>query len=174
MALILGSKRIESKRGSDQMLLKIYTAFHVVISLLGIATGFVVMAGMITADPLDRWTECFLITTIATSVTGFFFPVKRLMPAHVVGVISLVILALAVYARYPAHLAGSWRWIYVATAVGAQYLNVFVLVVQMFQKIPVLNRLAPTQKEPPFQIAQGAVLVVFVAWGILTGVRFHV
>jgi hypothetical protein len=156
------------------MLLKIYTAFHVVISLLGILAGFVVMAGMIAASPLDRWTAFFLITTIATSVTGFFFPVERLMPAHVVGVISLVILALALYARYPAHLAGSWRWIYVGTAVGAQYLNVFVLVVQMFQKIPFLKLLAPTQKERPFQLAQAAVLVGFVGWGILAGLRFHV
>jgi drug/metabolite transporter (DMT)-like permease len=154
------------------MILRIYTALHVVISLLGILAGFVVMAGMITASPLDRWTAFFLITTIATSVTGFFFPIERLTPAHVVGVISLVILALAVYARYPAHLAGSWRWIYVATAVGAQYLNVFVLVVQMFQKIPSLKLLAPTQKERPFQIAQAAVLVGFVAWGILAGLRF--
>ena len=111
--------------------------------------------------------------TIATSVTGFFFPATRLTPAHVVGLISLVILALAVYARYPAHLAGSWRWIYVATAVGAQYLNVFVLVVQMFQKIPSLKRLAPTQTERPFQLAQAAVLIGFIAWGILAGLRFH-
>jgi len=156
------------------MILKIHTAFHVVISLLGILAGFVVMAGMIAASPLDRWTELFLIMTIATSVTGFFFPAKSLTPAHVVGVISLAILALAVYARYPAHLAGSWRWIFVATAVAAQYLNVFVLVVQMFQKIPALKRLAPTQKEPPFQLAQAAVLIVFVAWGICAGLRFHV
>ena len=156
------------------MILRIYTLFHVVISLLGILAGFVVMAGMLTADPLDGWTKFFLVTTIATSVTGFFFPAKSVTPAHVVGVISLVILALAVYARYPAHLAGSWRWIYVASAVGAQYLNVFVLVVQMFQKIPSLKLLAPTQKERPFQLAQGAVLVVFVAWGILAGLKFQV
>ena len=156
------------------MILKIYTAFHVVISLLGILAGFVVMAGMITANPLDGWTAFFLIMTIATSVTGFFFPVRGLTPALVVGVISLAILTLAVYARYPAHLAGSWRWIYVATAVSAQYLNVFVLVVQMFQKVQSLKRLAPTQKEPPFQLAQGVVLVVFVVWGILAGLRFHV
>jgi hypothetical protein len=155
------------------MILKIYTAFHVVISLLGILAGFVVMVGMVTANPLDGWTEVFLITTIATSVTGFFFPVQRLTPAHVVGVISLAILALAVYARYPAQLAGSWRWIYVATAVGAQYLNVFVLVVQMFQKIPSLKLLAPTQTEKPFQLAQAAVLVAIVAWGILAGLLFH-
>ena len=156
------------------MILKLYTAIHVVISLVGIVSGFVVMAGMITAHPLDGWTKVFLITTVATSVTGFFFPYKGVTPAQVVGVISLVVLALAICARYPAHLAGSWRWIYVATAVSAQYFNVFVLVVQMFQKIPSLKLLAPTQKERPFQLAQAAVLIVFVAWGVLAGLRFHV
>ncbi|HEX4824318.1 MAG TPA: hypothetical protein VFV19_08380 [Candidatus Polarisedimenticolaceae bacterium] len=156
------------------MLLKAYTAFHVVISVLGILAGFVVMVGMVTADPMDRWTAFFLVTTVATSVTGFFFPVSRVTPAHVVGVISLAILALAVYARYPAHLAGSWRWIFVATAVAAQYFNVFVLVVQMFQKIPSLKALAPTQKERPFQLTQAAVLFAFVAWGVLAALRFHV
>jgi hypothetical protein len=156
------------------MILKLYTVFHVVISLLGILAGFIVMAGMISANPLHGWTKVFLVMTVATSVTGFFFPIERLTPAHVVGVISLAVLALAVYARYPAQLAGSWRWIYVATAVAAQYFNVFVLVVQMFQKIPSLKLLAPTQKERPFQLAQAAVLVVFVAWGILAGLRFHV
>lgn len=156
------------------MILRLYTAFHVAISLLGILGGFIVMCGMITSDPMDGWTKFFLVMTVATSVTGFFFPFVRLTPAYVVGVISLVVLALAIYARYPAHLAGSWRWIYVATAVAAQYFNVFVLVVQMFQKIPGLKRLAPTQKEPPFQIAQALVLIVFVGWGIVAGLRFHV
>jgi hypothetical protein len=155
------------------MILKTYTAIHVVVSLLGILAGFVVMVGMITAHPLDGWTGFFLIMTIATSVTGFFFPAKHVTPAHVVGVISLVSLALAVYALYSAHLAGSWRWIYVVSAVAAQYFNVFVLIVQMFQKIPSLKLLAPTQKERPFQLAQGAVLVLFVAWGIFAGLRFH-
>ena len=155
------------------MILRIYTAIHVVISLLGIFSGFVVMTGMLTADPMDGWTKFFLITTIATSVTGFFFPAKHVTPAHIVGVLSMLVLAPAVYAKYPGQLAGSWRWIYVATAVAAQYFNVFVLVAQLFQKIPSLKVLAPTQRERPFQLAQGAVLVVFVAWGILAGLRFH-
>lgn len=155
------------------MILRLYTVFHVVISLLGILAGFVVMCGMITADPMDGWTKFFLVMTVATSVTGFFFPFERLTPALVVGALSLVILAVAIYARYPAHLAGHWRWIYVATAVAAQYFNVFVLVVQMFMKIPALKRLAPTQKEPPFQIAQALVLIAFVVWGIFAGLRFH-
>jgi hypothetical protein len=156
------------------MILKLYTQFHVVISLVGILAGFVVMAGMIASNPMDGWTKVFLVMTVATSVTGFFFPIERLTPALVVGVISLAVLALAVYARYPGQLAGSWRWIYVATAVTAQYFNVFVLVVQMFQKIPSLKVLAPTQKERPFQLVQALVLVVFVAWGIFAGLRFHV
>jgi hypothetical protein len=155
------------------MILRIYTAIHVIISLLGIVSGFVVMTGMLTSDPMDGWTKFFLITTIATSVTGFFFPAKHVTPAHIVGVISMVVLALAVYAKYPGQLAGSWRWIYVATAVAAQYFNVFVLVVQLFQKIPSLKVLAPTQRERPFQVAQGAVLVGFVAWGVFAGLRFH-
>jgi len=155
------------------VILRIYTAIHVVISLLGIFSGFVVMTGMLTADPMDGWTKFFLITTIATSVTGFFFPAKHVTPAHIVGVLSMLVLAPAVYAKYPGQLAGSWRWIYVATAVAAQYFNVFVLVAQLFQKIPSLKVLAPTQRERPFQLAQGAVLVVFVAWGILAGLRFH-
>ena len=156
------------------MILKTYTLVHVVLSLLGIAAGFVVMGGLLTADPHEGWTKFFLVTTILTSVTGFFFPVKRLMPSHIVGVLSLIVLGLAVYARYPGHLAGSWRWIYVAGAVAGQYFNVFVLIVQMFQKIPALNRLAPTQKETPFKLTQGLVLVFFVVMGVLAGLRFHV
>ena len=116
------------------MILRIYTIIHVVISLLGIASGFVVIYGLLNADPLDGWTKCFLWTTILTSVTGFFFPFKRLMPSHVFGVISLVVLPAAIYARYSAHLVGGWRLTYVTCAIFAQYLNVFVLIVQMFQK----------------------------------------
>ncbi|MEI9951705.1 MAG: hypothetical protein WDO74_22680 [Pseudomonadota bacterium] len=136
-------------------MLKLFTQFHVLISLLGIASGFVVVFGMLTGDPLDGWTAFFLATTIATSVTGFMFPFEKLLPSHIVGAISLVLLGLAVYARYAAHLAGSYAWIYVVCAVIAQYLNFFVLIVQSFQKIPALKKLAPTQTETPFKIAQG-------------------
>src|SRR5262245_26311099 len=156
------------------MILRIYTIFHVIISLLGILSGFVIMYGMLTSNPLDDWTKFFLVTTVATSVTGFFFPVKKLMPSHIVGIISLVVLAAAIYARYPGHLAGSWRWIYVVTAIVAQYLNVFVLVVQMFQKIPALKAMAPNQNEPPFKIAQSIVLLLFVVLGILAVNRFQI
>ena len=156
------------------MILKIFTLIHVFISLLGIFSGFVVMAGMINADPMEGWTKFFLWTTVLTSVTGFFFPFKRLMPSHIFGVISLLVLAAVIYARYPLHLTGGWRLTYVIGAIFAQYLNVFVLVVQMFQKIPALNKLAPTQKEPPFAVAQLVVLVAFIALGVFAAIRFSV
>ena len=156
------------------MILRIYTIIHVVISLLGILSGFVVIVGMFAANPLNDWTVFFLTTTVATSVTGFFFPVKRLMPSHIVGIISLVVLAVVIYARYPAQLAGNWRWTYVVGAVLAQYLNFFVLIVQCFQKIPALKAIAPTQKEPPFAITQLLFLILFVVLGVVAVMKFHV
>ena len=155
------------------MILRVLTIIHVIISLLGIFSGFVVITGMHNADPMDGWTRFFLWTTVLTSVTGFMFPFQRLLPSHIFGVISLVVLAAVIYARYPGQLAGGWRLTYVIGAVVAQYLNVFVLVVQMFQKIPALKKFAPTQKEPPFALTQLAVLIAFVALGILAATRFH-
>jgi hypothetical protein len=153
--------------------MKIFTIVHVIISLMGIAAGFVVMYGMLTGMRLEGWTLLFLITTVLTSVTGFGFPFTRLLPSHVVGIISLVVLAAAIYALYVGHLEGAWRWIYVITALLAQYLNVFVLVVQLFQKVPAMHALAPTQSEPPFAITQFVVLVLFVVFGILAVIKFH-
>jgi hypothetical protein len=115
----------------------------------------------------------FLVTTILTSVTGFFFPVERLLPSHIVGIISLVVLAVSLVALYVRRLAGASRWVYVSTAVFALYLNVFVLVVQAFLKISFLEALAPTQGEPPFAIAQGVVLLAFVVLGFLAVRSFH-
>jgi hypothetical protein len=153
--------------------LQTLTLVHVAISLAGILSGLVVLAGMLADKRLNGWTAFFLLTTVATSVTGFFFPFHHFMPSHAVGLISLVILALAIYARYPRHLAGGWRKVYVITAVLALYLNVFVLIVQMFQKIPALKDLAPTQTEPPFKITQLAVLGFFVLLGIAAAIRFR-
>ena len=147
-------------------MLKLFTQLHVAISLLGIVAGFVVIFGMLTGAALDGWTALFLATTILTSVTGFMFPFQKLLPSHIVGLISLLLLGLAVYARYGAHLSGSFAWLYVVCAVMAQYLNFFVLIVQSFQKVPALNKLAPTQTETPFKIAQGVALLVFVGLGI--------
>jgi hypothetical protein len=154
------------------MLLAIYTLIHVAISLVGIATGLVVLRGLLTGQRLDRWTSIFLATTVATSVTGFGFPFVHVLPSHVVGVLSLVVLAPAIYARYPARMAGHWRWIYVVGAVIALYFNVFVLVVQLFLKVPALNAVAPTQTEAPFVAAQLVVLLAFIVLGVLAVRRF--
>jgi hypothetical protein len=148
------------------------TVVHVAISLAGILSGFVVIQGLLTAKRLERWTQFFLATTILTSVTGFLFPIHGLTPGLVLGIVSLVLLTLAVAARYSRHLAGNWSRVYAVSAVTAQYLNVLVLIVQSFQKIPVLHALAPTQSEPAFVVTQVAALAVFVALGVLTGVRF--
>ena len=155
------------------MILAIYTLVHVVISLVGIFAGFVVIFGFLNSKRLDGWTRVFLATTVATSVTGFFFPFHGVTPAIVVGIMSLVVLALAIYARYPRHLAGGWRKTYVITAMVALYFNVFVLMVQSFLKIPALHALAPTQSEPPFKLTQGVVLLLFVVLTIMAVIRFR-
>lgn len=139
-----------------------YTLIHVLISLVGIASGFVVLFGMIGGKRLDGMTALFLTTTVLTSVTGFGFPNDHITPGIKIGILSLVVLAIAILARYALHLAGPWRTTYVITAMIAQYFNVFVLVVQSFEKIPAVKALAPAQKEPPFAIAQGLVVVAFI------------
>jgi hypothetical protein len=150
-----------------------FTLVHVILSLIGIVTGIIVVLAMMASRLLPGWTLVFLATTILTSVTGYFFPVDKILPSHIVGAISLVVLALAVIALYRFRVAGSWRWIYAVTAVFSLYLNVFVLVVQGFLKIGGLKALAPTQTEPPFVIAQGIVLVAFIAIGYFAVRRFH-
>jgi hypothetical protein len=146
---------------------------HVLLSLIGIISGFVVLYGLLIGRPFGGWTTLFLATTILTSITGFPLAPFGFDPPRVVGVISLVLLALAVAAFYAFRLAGAWRWVYIGSATAALYLNVFVGVVQAFQKLPFLQPLAPTQSEPPFLVAQIAVLVIFVAFGILAVIRFH-
>jgi len=155
------------------MILEIYTLLHVIISLIGIFSGLVVLFGLLSAKHLDGWTKWFLITTVLTSVTGFFFPFHGFTPAIGVGIISLLVLAGAIYARYPRQLAGHWRWIYVVTAVIALYFNVFVAVVQAFEKVPALKVMAPTQTEPPFKLTQLVVLALFVVLGIVAAIRFR-
>lgn len=139
-----------------------FTSVHVALSLIGILSGVIVLFGMLSAKRLDGSTALFLGTTILTSVTGFFFPSARFGPSHVVGVVSLAVLTLTVLARYVYQLAGPWRWIYVGGAVLALYLNVFVGVVQAFQKMSFLKPLAPTQSEPPFLVTQLIVLLLFI------------
>ncbi len=154
--------------------LKTYTLIHTAISLVGIASGFVVLYGLLKASRLDRWTALFLVSPVATSVTGFGFPITHFGAPHWVGVISLVVLAVAIFARYIRRLAGAWRWIYVFSAALALYLNVFVGVVQAFQKLSVLKALAPTQTEPPFLFAQLIVLALFIALTFVAARRFRV
>ena len=144
-----------------------FTFVHVLLSLVGIGAGCVVMFGLLTGRRLDGWAALFLATTVATSVTGFGFPFDHLLPSHKVGIISLMVLAVAILARYALHLAGAWRRIYVVCAAVALYLNVFVGVVQAFLKVPRLPAMAPKQTEPPFVITQLVVLALFIVLTIV-------
>jgi hypothetical protein len=150
-----------------------YTFVHVVLSLVGIASGIVVISGLLNAKRLDGWTAFFLASTVATSVTGFGFPVDHLLPSHVVGAISLIVLAAAVLACSALHLAGAWHWVYVVCSVLALYLNVFVGIVQAFLKVPALRAAAPTQAELPFVLTQVVVMGLFAVLAIAAAVRFR-
>jgi len=150
-----------------------FTTLHVIISLLAIAAGFVVVALMISGRMAQGVTALFLATSILTDVTGFMFHSKSFGPPHIVGVVSLLVLGLACFALYARKLAGAWRGTYVAAATIGLYLNVFVAVVQAFGKLPALHALAPNGSEPPFAIAQGVTLVIFIALGALALRRFR-
>jgi hypothetical protein len=156
------------------MSLSTFTLVHVLIGLVGIGSGFIVVFGLIGGKRLEGWTALFLVTTVLTSVTGFGFPFDHLLPSHKVAIISLVVLALAILARYAFHLADAWRGIYVIGAVIALYLNVFVLIVQSFEKVPALKAMAPTQSEPPFLVAQIVVMALFVVLAIFAVKRFRI
>jgi hypothetical protein len=155
------------------MILSIFTLAHVLISLVGIFSGLVVAYALINARQLDGWTSVFLWTTVLTSVTGFMFPFHGFKPSYVVGCISMIVLALAIFALYRQHLDRGWRTTYVISSMMALYLNVFVLVVQLFRRVPPLNALAPTQTEPAFKITQLVVLLVFVAITVLATTKFR-
>lgn len=157
----------------DFMILSVFTLFHVVLSLTGIASGLVVLYGLLGSRRFDGWTKIFLATTVATSVTGFLFPIHQITPGIVVGFLSLVVLAFAIVARYRYGLVGGWRATYVAASMTALYFNVFVLVVQSFEKVPALRALAPTHSESPFVAAQLAVLVIFAMLAVVAVVKFH-
>ena len=144
--------------------LSAFTILHVIISLIAIVAGLVVMFGMLGIHRPGALTGLFLLFTILTSVTGFMFPNDSVTPGILIGILSMILLAIACLALYAMHLAGPWRWIYVVTALASLYLNVFVLVIQSFLKIPPLHELAPGN--PPagaaFAVVQGIVLVFFV------------
>jgi len=154
------------------MSLHTFTFVHVLLSLVGIGSGFGVVFGLLSGR-LNGWTLLFLVTTVLTSATGFLFPVEHLLPSHILGILSLVVLALAIVARYAFHMAGAWRTTYAVGAVIALYFNCFVGVVQAFEKVHALKALAPTQKEAPFLVAQLVVLAIFVALGIIAAKRFR-
>ncbi len=165
------------------MILTAFTLLHVALSLVGILSGFVVLAGFLTAKRSNGWTALFLTTTVLTSVTGFLFTFHKFLPSHAVGIVSLLVLAVAIPALYVFHLAGSWRLTYVIGAVialylnvfvliaqqfmkvPALYLNVFVLIAQLFMKVPALKAPAPTQSEPPFLGTQVVVMLVLLSLG---------
>ena len=155
------------------MSLSTFTTLHVVISLIAIATVVICMFALLGSRTPAGLTSTFLLTTVATSVTGFFFPNLKVGPPVIFGVVSLIVLTPVVLALYRYHLAGAWRWIYIAGGAFALYLNCVVLVVQSFQKLSFLKPLAPTQSEPPFLAAQGAVLVIIVALTVLALRRFR-
>jgi len=152
---------------------EVFLQLHVVLSLIGILSGLVVLYGLVTGKLFGSWNALFLVTTVLTGVTGFPLAPFGLDPARIVGIILLVLLAVAVAALYAFRLAGAWRWIYVIAAVMSLYLNCFVAVVQSFQKLAFLRALAPTQSEPPFLIVQVAVLAVFVVLGAVAAIRFR-
>ncbi|HEY1986491.1 MAG TPA: hypothetical protein VGG85_13840 [Terracidiphilus sp.] len=151
-----------------------FTMLHVVISLIGIASGFIVVFGLIAGKRIPALTMLFLVATALTSLTGFLFPIKGVTPGIVIGILSLVVLALAIYALYGAHLAGKWRGTYVISVALAQFFNFFVLVVQSFEKVPALHALAPTQSELPFKMAQLGSLVLFAVLTAMAYRRFRV
>jgi len=155
------------------MILHIYTIIHTLISLAAIFTGIVVLFGMLAGNRLDCWTKWFLTTAVLTTVTGFFFPFHGFTPAIGLGIISLPFLALTIFARCSKHLAGAWRWIYAIGAVICLYFNLFVLVVQLFEKVPALHAMAPTQTESPFKLTQLVVLIVSTVLAIVAVIRFR-
>jgi len=155
------------------MILHIYTIIHTLISLVAIFTGIVVLFGMLAGNRLDCWTKWFLTTVVLTTVTGFFFPFHGFTPAIGLGIISLPFLALTIFARCSKHLAGAWRWIYAIGAVICLYFNLFVLLVQLFEKVPALHAMASTQTESPFKLTQLAVLVLSALLAIVAVIRFR-
>jgi hypothetical protein len=143
------------------MSLATYTTVHVIISLVAIASGLIVLAGLLGGRLLGGWNGLFLVTTVLTSLTGFGFPFVKVTPGIIVGILSLIVLAIAIFALYSRHLQGSWRRTYVITAMIALYFNVFVLVAQLFEHVPAIHALAPTQTEGPFKVAQLLLLILF-------------
>jgi hypothetical protein len=155
------------------MSLATYTTLHVIISLVGIASGVIVLAGLLGGRLLTLWNGLFLVTTVLTSVTGFGFPYTKVTPGIILGILSLITLAIAIFALYGRHLNGSWRRTYVITAMIALYFNVFVLIAQLFEHVPAIHALAPTQTEGPFKLAQLLLLILFAVFITAAAKKFR-
>jgi hypothetical protein len=155
------------------MSLATYTIVHVIISLVGIGSGLIVLFGLLNGKLLRPWNGLFLFTTVLTSVTGFFFPYTKITPGIILGILSLIALAITLFALYARHLSGGWRRTYAVSALIALYFNVFVLVVQLFEKVPAIHALAPTQAEPPFKIAQLLLLILTIVLITLAAKKFR-
>lgn len=156
------------------MSIAMFTRLHVVISLIGIASGVAVLLGLLSRRTFPLLTAVFLVTTVLTSVTGFMFPFQGVTPGIVLGILSMFVLILAIIARYVRHMAGPWRGTYVISACIALYFNVFVLFAQLFAKVPELHAIAPTQSSPAFALTQGIILILFVAVTFRANRRFHI
>ena len=150
-----------------------FTWVHTALSVAALIAGLIVVIGLFSSKTLGGWTAIFLATAIATSATGFGFPFQSFGASHWIGVISLVVLVLAVLARYVLLYAGAWRWLYAVCTVVAFYFLVFVLIAQAFKKVPALAALAPTLSEPPFAIAQVVAMVIFVVIAVATARKFR-
>jgi hypothetical protein len=153
--------------------LETFTQIHVFISLVGIASGFVVVGGMLRSHRDSSTTSVFLHSTLLTSITGLLLPSAGITPAVVLGYLSIALMFVAFLAVNSFQFRGNWRWVYVVSAMIALYFNCFVATVQAFQKLPSLQPLAPTLSEAPFQIAQGALLVIMIGLGFLSVRNFH-
>ena len=150
-----------------------FTFLHVVLSLIGVMTGLILVALMLSNAPIAGWNAFFLISTVLTSVTGFFLPSDAFGLAHILGLVSLIALAIALFAVYGRRLSGAWRPIYVGGVVLALYLNVFVAIAQSFQKFAYLHQFAPTGSEPALAVTQTCVLILFLILGIAALRRYH-
>lgn len=150
-----------------------HTTIHTALSLVALASGIIVVIGLIGSKPLPMWNALFLTTAFATSATGFGFPFTAFLPAHAIGLVAFVVLALTMLAYYGFHLSGAWRPIYVVGVVVNVYFDVFVAIVQAFKHIPTLTALAPTASEPPFAAVQGIALAIFVVLAVWAAIRFH-
>jgi hypothetical protein len=150
-----------------------FTTIHTALSLAALASGIIVVIGLVGSKPLPVWNAVFLATAVATSATGFGFPFTAFLPSHGVAAVALVVLAMTILAYYVFGLSGAWRPIYVVGVVISLYFDVFVAIVQAFRKIPTLTALAPTGSEPPFAVAQGAALVIFAVLAVAASIKFH-